>query len=265
MNNKNYVPKNVLITGASSGIGKALAKTFAKNGFDVVLVARRDDKLKTLAADIKKNYGQMAYPLAEDLADPMAPQRLFNWCQERRIEVDALVNNAGYALSTGYLETDWEAHRDFIQVHNLSSAHLCHLFADGMKTRGYGRIINLASIAAWLPELPGNLYNAAKSFTVHFSQALDLELYEYGIHCTALCPGFTFSEFHDVMGTRGAVSKLPRFLWMTAEEVAEEGYSAVMDHKTVHVTGLINQGMSQLMSAMPSSLKQLVAKKQKIM
>lgn len=257
--------RTVLITGASAGIGKALAHVFARNEFDVVLVARREDKLTQVQQDIKKQYGQMAYILCDDLADPAAPQRLFDWCEQEHLLIDALVNNAGYALQTDFLETDWRTHRDFLQVMNISLVELCHLFAPGMQERGYGRIINLASLAAFSPQLKGNLYGAAKSFVLDFSQAIDLELHPHGVYCTALCPGLTFSEFHDVMGTRGSVSKLPRFMWMTAEEVAEEGFAAVMEGKSVHVNGLVNQGLSHVMSALPSSLKQFLSKQQKVM
>lgn len=265
MSTLSELPKTVLITGASAGIGKELAHVFARHQFDVILVARREDKLQMVADDIKKQHGQMAFVLTENLADPAAPQRIFDWCQEQAIEVDALVNNAGYALQGGFLDESWQGHMDFIQVLNISVVHLCHLFAPAMKERGYGRIINLASIAAWSPQLKGNLYGAAKSFIVDFSQALDLELQPHGVHCTALCPGLTFSEFHDVMGTRGQVSKLPRFLWMTADEVAQEGFDAVMEGKSVHVTGRVNQGLTQVMSMLPSSVKHYLSKQQKVM
>jgi len=265
MSNDAVLPKTVLITGASAGIGKALAFEFARQGFDVVLVARREDKLQELAAEIKQQYGQMAWCLAADLAQPQAPQGIYQWCEQQQLAIDALVNNAGYALHTDFLETDWQAHRDFLQVLNLSVVELCHRFAPAMQARGYGRIINVASIAAWYPQLKGNLYGAAKSFVVDFTQAIDLELHPHGIHCTALCPGLTYSEFHDVMGTRGHVSKLPKFFWMSAEEVAAEGYAAVMEGKSVHVTGRLNQGLSQVMSMLPSSVKHFLSRQQKMM
>lgn len=258
-------PQTALITGASAGIGKAFAHLFAQNGFDVVLVARRQDKLDELASQIKKTHGQLAYVVAQDLGDPAAPQRIFDWCQLNQVQVDALVNNAGYALNCDFLDAAWEEHRAFIQVMMTSVVHLTHLFSQGMKERGHGRIINLASVAAWAPQLKGNLYNAAKAFVLDFSQAIDLELKPHGVHCTAVCPGFTFSEFHDVMGNRKAVSRLPRFLWMTAEEVAQEGFDAVMEGKAVHVPGLVNQGVSQVMAMLPPRVKEFLSKQQKIM
>ncbi len=257
--------QTALITGASAGIGKAFAHVFAKNGFDVVLVARRQDKLEQLADEIRKTHGQLAHVIALDLGNPDAPQQIFDFCETRQIQVDALVNNAGYALSGEFLETPWEEHRAFIQVLMTSVVHLTHLFSPGMRERGFGRIINLASVAAWAPQLKGNLYNAAKAFVLDFSQAADLELKPHGVHCTALCPGFTFSEFHDVMGNRKSVSRLPRFLWMTAEEVAQQGYDAVMEGKAVHINGLVNQGVSQVMAMLPPRVKEYLSKQQKIM
>lgn len=257
--------RTALITGASAGIGLEFAKVFAEQGFDVILVARREDKLQEIASEIKAQFGQLAHVVAADLADPAAPQRLYEEVTQRKLKVDALVNNAGYALNKGFLEAEWQEHADFIQVLNTSMVQLCYLFGRDMRDNSYGRIINLASVAAFSPQLKGNLYGAAKSFVLDFTQAIDLELREHNIHCTALCPGFTYSEFHDVMGTRGAVSRLPRFLWMDAHTVAREGYDAVMEGKTVHVNGLVNQGMSQLMSHLPLSIKQLIAKQQGLM
>ena len=265
MNSHNPTVRTALITGASAGIGQEFAKVFAENGFDVILVARRADKLEEIASEIKAQFGQLAHVMAIDLADPAAPKKLYQQVKNKGLQVDALVNNAGYALNKGFLEADWQDHADFLQVLNTSVVQLCYLFGKDMRDHGYGRIINLASIAAFSPQMRGNLYGAAKSFVLDFSQALDLELREHNIYCTALCPGFTYSEFHDVMGVRSAVSRLPKFLWMDAHTVAREGYTAVMDGKPVYVNGLVNQGVSQLMSHLPLSIKQFIAKQQDIM
>lgn len=254
-----------LITGASAGIGRSFAHVFASKGYDVVLVARRQDKLEELARDIRSKHGQLAHVIAVDLGDADAPQRIFDHCKTKNLQVSALVNNAGYALGTGFLETPWEQHRAQLQVMTTAVVHLTYLFAQDMKARGTGHIINLASIAAWAPQLKGNLYNATKSFVLDFSQALDLELKPHGVHCTALCPGLTFSEFHDVMGSRQSVSRVPRFMWMSADEVAEEGYDAVMKGKPVHVTGLVNKGMTQVMARLPIRVKEYISRYQQFM
>lgn len=262
MNNNAQTIRTVLITGASAGIGLEFARVFAEKGFDVVLVARREEKLKEIASEIKAQYGQLAYVIACDLADPKSPEIIFDKVSALGLHIDALVNNAGYAINHGFLDTDWQTHADFMQVLNTSLVHLCYLFGQGMKQKNYGRIINLASVAAFSPQMKGNLYGPAKSFVLDFTQAIDLELREYNIYCTALCPGFTFSEFHDVMGTRSFVSRLPKFLWMDAATVAREGYEAVMEGRTVYVNGIVNQSMSQMLSHLPLSLKQFLAKQQ---
>ncbi len=264
MQNIDENPKTALITGASAGIGLAFAREFAEQGFDVVLVARREDKLNEIAAEIKAQHGAMAYVIAADLADPESPQMIFDSVTSKGINIDALVNNAGYAIEGGFIDSAWKEHLDFIQVLNTSLVHLCHLFATPMKQREYGRIINIASIAAFSPQLNGSLYGAAKSFVLDFTQAIDLELKPHNVFCTALCPGFTYSEFHDTMGVREAVSKLPKFLWMDSQTVAKEGYNAVMGGKSVYINGLVNQGVSQVLAALPLRVKQYLAEKQSI-
>ncbi len=264
MQNIDENPKTALITGASAGIGLAFAREFAEQGFDVVLVARREEKLNEVAAEIKAQYGAMAYVIVGDLADPSTPQAIFNTIKNKNITIDVLVNNAGYSIDESFLDTDWEIHANFIQVLSTSLAHMCHLFAAGMKERNYGRIINISSIAAFSPQLSGSLYGAAKSFVLDFTQAIDLELKPHNVFCTALCPGFTYSEFHDAMGVREAVNRLPKFLWMDAQTVAKEGIRAVMEGKTVYINGLLNQGVSQVLAALPVRVKQFISEKQSI-
>lgn len=257
--------KTALITGASAGIGKSFAQLYAKNGFDLVLVARREDKLNEMAAQLKKEYGVMVYVIARDLADPQAPEAIVNSLREKGIQIHTLINNAGYALSQSVMASSLTDVKAFMQVLMTAPVELCHRLVPDMKDAGEGHIINVASIAAFMPPIKGDIYCAAKSFLLNFSLGMELELQDFGIHCTALCPGFTFSEFHDVMGTRKAVSKLPRFLWMDADEVAQQGYEAVCEGKSLHIPGRVNQGASQLLSMLPTQVKQFIAKRQNIM
>lgn len=254
-----------LITGASAGIGKSFAQLYAKNGFDLVLVARREDKLNEMAAQLKKEHGVMVYVIARDLADPQAPEDIVNGLREKGIQVHTLINNAGYALSQSVMTSSLGDVKAFMQVLMTAPVELCHRLVPDMRDAGEGHIINVASIAAFMPPIKGDIYCAAKSFLLNFSLGLELELKSAGINCTALCPGFTFSEFHDVMGTRKAVSKLPRFLWMDADEVAQQGYEAVCEGKSLHIPGRVNQGASQLVSMLPPQIKQFIAKRQNIM
>ncbi|RMF15405.1 MAG: SDR family NAD(P)-dependent oxidoreductase, partial [Gammaproteobacteria bacterium] len=199
-----------------------------------------------------------------DLARVGAPARIEGWVNEQGLVIDGLVNNAGYGLKKGFLEASWDEHRAFMQVLMVSLTELCHRFAPAMVERGFGRIINVASIAAHAPEYPGNLYNASKAYVLHATEALALELKPQGVHVTAVCPGFTHTEFHDTMGVKKALSGLPSWMWMDADEVARQGYEAAMRGQTVCVTGWVNKTLVGLMRLMPYSMRERVAAKQKV-
>ena len=254
--------KTALITGASAGIGASLARVFAANGFDLVLTARRADRLEALAQEIGKAHGRTVRVIAADLADPAAPSRLFDELTRAGVTVDALVNNAGYGLPGGLFHSSWDQHRDFIQVMVTAVAELCYRFAPGMVERQRGWIINVASVAGMVPGSAGHtLYGAVKSLGIKFSQSLALELNPKGVHVTALCPGFTYTEFHDVNGMRPTVSQLPKWMWMDAETVAEQGYDAVMRGHIVCVNGAWNKTLVTLVRYTPDWLVNAVLKK----
>jgi hypothetical protein len=239
--------KTVLVTGASAGIGAALARVFAGNGFDLVLTARRADRLNALAEELRSAHGRTVLVIAADLADPGSPVRIFDEVARAGVTIDALVNNAGYGLPGKFLSSPWTAHREFIQVMATSVAELCHLFAPGMAERRRGWIINVASTAGLVPGSAGHtLYGAVKSLVIRFSESLALELRPQGVNVTALCPGFTYSEFHDVNGMRRQVSQLPKWMWMDADAVASQAYRAVMRGDIVHVNGPVNKAMVAL-------------------
>ena len=241
-----------LVTGASAGIGAELARVFAEHGFSVVLTARREERLATLARELEERHRVSTLVLAEDLADPTAPVRLFEAVKQRGIDIDALVNNAGYGARLSFPETPWSEHSAFLQVLVSAVVHLTHLFLPGMLERRWGRILNIASVAGLLPGAPGRtLYGPAKAFLIKFSEALALEHPRDGVHVTALCPGFTYSEFHDVVGNRAQVSRLPKLLWMDAETVARQGFDAVMRGDPVYVNGLANRAITMLTRLAP--------------
>jgi short-subunit dehydrogenase len=263
MNTKDGAGKTALITGASAGIGTALARVFAEHGFDLVLTARREDRLAQVAAELQNSFGVRATVIAADLADAGAPQRLFDETRTRGIAVDALVNNAGYGVPGSFRKTPWSTHADFMQVLVLAVLQLTHLFEPGMKERGYGRIMNVASLAGLVPGAAGQtLYGAAKSFLIKFSESLSLEHTGDGVLVSALCPGFTYSEFHDIAGVRGLVSKLPRYMWMDAETVARTGYRALMAGQAVCVPGKVNQTIASVTRLVPESLALGIMKRQ---
>jgi len=228
---------------------------FAEHGFDLVLTARRADRLAAMAAKIETQFGVRVTTIAADLADGEAPARICAELEGRGISIDALVNNAGYGVPGTFTASDWPRHAAMLQVMVVAVAELTHRLLPGMVARGYGRIINVASLAALVPAPAGHtLYAATKAFLVKFSEALANEVRPSGVFVTALCPGFTLSEFHDITGTRARVSELPGWLWMDSPAVAAEGFAAVMAGAPVHVTGRVNRFIATASRLVPQSL-----------
>jgi len=247
--------RTALVTGASAGIGLALAEVFAREGWNLVLTARREDRLRAAAADLSGRFGCTVHVIAADLADPSAPARIAGDAARAAIQVDGLVNNAGYGLPGGFSSTTWKDQADFLQVMVVAVAELTHRVLPGMIERRYGRIINVASLAGLVPGAAGHtLYGASKSLLIKFSESLALEGRPHNVHVTALCPGFTYSEFHDVNGTRPMVSQLPRFMFMDAATVARQGYDAVMRGQAVCVNGRVNRAIAQAVRYLPQWL-----------
>lgn len=252
-----------LVTGASAGIGKAFAEQLAIDGYDVVVTARRLDRLEALAHKLRSERGARVEVIAADLSDPSTPQALFDAVAARGLCVDMLVNNAGYGLGAGYRSTTWQQNAAFLQVMITSVAHLTHLYVPGMVERGHGRIIHVASLAGLIHGAPGStLYAAAKAFVVRFAESLSLELEGTGVGVTAICPGYTWSEFHDVAGTRSRVSALPRLAWMDAETVARQGIEAAERGQTVYVNGVLNRAVEAAMRFLPKAAARSVMRGQ---
>lgn len=244
--------RRALVTGASAGIGREFARQLAAHGCDLVLTARRGDRLQALASELRATHGIDVQVIADDLADPAAPVRLVAAATRERGAVDILVNNAGYGVPGRYDKVDWNTHARFMQVLVGAPLHLCHLLLPAMRERGYGRIVNVASLAGLVPATPGNtLYAPAKAFLMRVSQALALENRAHGIHVCALCPGFTHSEFHDVSQARGLVSKLPGWMWSNADDVVRQGLDAVERGQVVYVPGRVNRMTKVLMDLLP--------------
>ena len=244
-----------LVTGASAGIGAAFAHELAGRGYRLVLTARRTDRLEALARDLQGRHGTESRVIACDLADPAAVERLFGETEAAGIALDFLVNNAGYGVPGSLVSQPWERHRDFIQVLMTAPVELCYRYVPGMRARGVGHIVNVASLAGHVPGSAGHtLYGASKTFLVRFSQSLAFESQGAGVRVTAVCPGFTYSEFHDVTGSRKLVSKMPKFMWMSAEEVAREGVDASLRGDIVYINGRINRAIKSMFKLLPDGL-----------
>jgi uncharacterized protein len=224
----------------------------AANGYDVALTARRTDRLEQLAEEIRLRFGVETVTLPADLADPGGCDAILRGLEDHGRTVDTLVNNAGYAVAGLYKDVDWAGQAALLQVLITALAELSHKLLPGMLERGHGRILNVASVAGLIPGNAGAvLYGPAKAFVVKFSQGLRQETLQAGVHVTALCPGYTWSEFHDVTGTRERMKRLPAWLWLGADEVAAAGYEAVEANRPICVTGAPNKAIAALCKLLP--------------
>jgi len=254
--------RTALITGASAGIGEAFAEVFAAEGFDLAIVARREDRLQAVAKRLRTKYGARVEIFVLDLAKGDACERLCAEIASRGMHIDALVNNAGYGVPGSYTASPWERHRDFLQVLVTDVCELTYRLLPAMIERGYGRIINVASLAGLVPPPAGHtLYGAAKAFLIKFSEALANEVRRFNVHVTALCPGFSFSEFHDVTGTRDQMKQMPSWIWMDAATVARQGFDAVMAGRHIYINGRVNRSIAALCRLLPQTLVYAVGRR----
>lgn len=255
--------KSVLITGASAGIGAEFARQYAELGADLILTARREERLRALADHLSSVYGSSVEILAEDLADPHASQRLIDWMRQLGLHADVLINNAGYGLPGTFLNTKWEDQRDFLQVMLTAPAELCHKLLPGMVERGWGRIINVASLAGFTPGSRGHtLYGPVKAAMIRMSESLHAEAEGTGVQVTALCPGLTYSEFHDVNGQRDRLNGVPRFMWQSTEAVVSSAIRANEKNRPVVVTGGVNKALAVATQMLPDPISRGLMKAQ---
>lgn len=242
--------KTALVTGASSGIGLELAKRFAAEGYDVALVARSEGKLQELAAALEAEHRVRAHVVAADLAQPRAAEALAAMLAERGLGIDVLVNNAGYALYGSFTDTDVGDELAMIQVNIVALTHLTKLVVPQMVARKQGRVLNVASTAAFQPGPLMAVYYATKAYVLSFSEALANELAGSGVTVTALCPGATRTGFQA--RAQMEESKLVRGKEiMTAETVARAGYAGMMKGKSVVIPGLSNKMLAQAVRFLP--------------
>jgi len=229
--------KYAIVTGASCGIGYELAKILAKDGKDIVVIARSRDRLEDLKKEIESKHGTKVKVLAKDLSDPKAPPQIFSELEKEKIAVDVLVNNAGYGVYGMFLETDLQEELAMIQVNAVSLTHLTKLFLKGMVRDKSGYILNAASLCAFLPTPMEAVYCSTKSFVLHFSEALANELQGTGVKVTCLCVGLARTEFQK--RARMENCKAAKRKMMDAATVAEAGYKALKRGKLIEIPGMI--------------------------
>ena len=220
-----------LITGASAGIGAELARECARGGFDVILTARRADRLSRLADEL----GPTTRVIVEDLADPAGPSRLVSAAGG----VDLLVNNAGFGAAGRFAQLDCDRQLAILQVNVAALTALARLVLPGMLAQGRGRILNVASVVAFQPGPGLAVYSASKAYVLSLSEAMSAELAGTGVTVTCLCPGSTTSEFSEVAGMGGRTMPFT----LSAAEVARAGFVAVMAGRRLVVTGATNKAI----------------------
>ena len=231
--------KTALVTGASAGLGLELAQLFAADKHDLVLVARRREQLEALAARLTAQHGVRATVIAADLADPGSPQRIADELAARRIEVEFLVNNAGFGSTGPFVEGDLSRELGMVQVNVAALVHLTGLLLPAMVARKSGRVLNLGSTAGFQPGPFMSTYYASKAFVNSFTEGLAYELRGTGVTATVVCPGATATEFGEVSGN--ARSRLFRMGAMPAAPVARFAYQAMMAGKVLAIPGLRNK------------------------
>ena len=235
-----------LVTGASAGLGAEFARQLAARGHDLLLVARREERLKELAHELGAAHGVRVDVFAADLAEPEAPARIEAFVAEQGLRIDWLVNNAGAAGPDLLEERDWSAQARFFELMMLSVAQLCHRFIPPMRERGFGRVINVSSFAGRLSRPAGANYGPAKAYLVALSEELALILRGSGVHVCALCPGFTHTEFHEAAGLMEMKRGLPGFVWYDAATVVREGIAAVERGAPIWISGRLYRWLDPL-------------------
>lgn len=239
-----------IVTGASGGIGYEIAKLLAKDGKNVVITARNKEVLERVKTEFENQYGIKARVIAKDLSDPEAPREIFTELEEAGIDVDVLVNNAGFGLYGWYAETDCQREMDMIQVNIASLTHLTKLFLKSMLTNKSGWILNVASVLGLLPTPLFLVYSSTKAYVVSFTVALACEMEGTGVNVTCLCPPPTNTAFWaDMKDSKSAGMKM-----LDAAAVAEAGYKALKNGKSRATPGMTTKLMAFMTKLMPRKM-----------
>lgn len=234
--------KTAIVTGASSGIGEWIARLLAERGYDLFLVARRKERLESLRDELVGKHKVSVTPIALDLSDPAAPAKLFDETEGAGVEIDVLINNAGFGTQGHFPEIAWEKSSEQMRLNVFSLTELTWRFLTPMKKRDRGHVLNVASIGAYMP-VPGYAtYGAGKAFVRNFSEAVAYELRATKVRVCCLCPGPTATEFVDVAGQK--VSAAEKLTFMSAERCARIGVSALFAGRRLIISGwLMSFGM----------------------
>ncbi|HEX2573472.1 MAG TPA: SDR family oxidoreductase [Polyangia bacterium] len=249
--------QTALITGASSGIGQAFARLLAARGADLIIAARRTDRLEALAAELETQHRVTVTPLPLDLSHPEAPAELHARTEGAGRRIDILINNAGFGTHQPFVDLAWERVREELQLNVIALTELTHRFTRTMKPRGRGHVLNVASVGAFLPVPYYATYAAGKAYVLHFSEALAAELAPSGVRVCCLSPGGTETEFFQVAGQKPSL--MARATMMTPDRCARIGLRALFGGRRSIVSGLLNSCMMALLRLIPRRLMPLIA------
>jgi uncharacterized protein len=234
--------KTTLITGASEGIGYEFSKIFAKNGHDLVLVARNESRLQTISQELSSNYKIQVKYYAKDLSIPDNAKFIYQDIKSQNILVEYVVNNAGFGINSQYVDIEWQRELEMFNLNMITLAYFTKVFAKDMKERGFGRILNIGSTGSFQPGPFMAGYCATKAFVLNLSEAINYELKGSNVHVSTLCPGVTESKFHEVAQTRKTL--MMKFLsHASATDVANYGFKLMMKGKSFSVHGFMNKLM----------------------
>ncbi len=251
--------ETVLITGASGGIGKEFALVFAKNGYDLVLVARNEKRLEFLRKKLESDYNICVTVLVQDMTEDNAALILSDKINKSGISVNILVNNAGFGDNNQFLDSNWEKQKHMVRLNILALIQMTYVFGGQMRKRGHGRILNMASAAAFTAGPGMSVYYASKAFVLSFSEAVSEELKGTGVTVTAVCPGPTSTGFEESAGMHGS-RMFHAVKPQSAKHVAVDGFRACMSKRPALYHGKITKIGSVGARLLPRSLMRKIAK-----
>ena len=243
-----------LITGPTAGIGKSIAYQLAEKGYDLFLVARREDRLQDLKSDIENKFQVRVHYLKSDLASPDAPQEIYDYGKSMNLDISTLILNAGYQINTKLEEATLQEEEDCLRVLGLSVIMQSKLYIKDLMTRGGGHIMVVSSMAGFSPPSTefAILYGPVKTFMNRFVEALNGAYNKNNIYSTALCPGFTVTEFHTMSGTQDRMDKVPSFMKLSADQVAQEGIDGMFKNKEIVIPGNLNRFLISVLRFFPT-------------
>jgi short-subunit dehydrogenase len=249
-----------LVTGASMGLGAEFARLLASEGYDLVLTARSSDKLTALKKEVEGLHGVRAHIVVQDLADPRAPIAIYDDVRAAGLEIDVLVNNAGFGMYGLFYASDLQTELDMIQVNITAVVHLTKLFMRDMVAKKRGRIVNVASTAGFQAGPLQSVYYASKAFVLSFTEAIANELRGTGVTATALCPGPTPTEFQKRANV-GRVRGLRLMMRVEPDAVVRAGYKGMLQGKPVVVPGALNNAIIFLLRLFPRRMVTAVVRR----